>query len=172
MKGFSRKETVDYYKSINEKAWEMIKTADTPEIQGKFFDEAFDWSMVTGDYTQRAQQTYIGRPIFVPIWWGSFDPTYRPMGGMVHPSMPSGGGAPMQINLPTLPGADFSASVAHNVQNFSGNILGDISSFTGGITNKTNPIPVSTSSYHGGGGGCACACACAGCACACAGGGR
>ena len=61
----------------------------------------------------------------------------------------------------------------------SNNVLGNLSSFTSGVTNKTNPVPVAPpSSYHGGGFGgggghaCACACACAGCACACAGGGR
>ena len=69
------------------------------------------------------------------------------------------------------------ASVVGGVQGFSSKVLGDMKTFTSGITNKTNPVPVSTSSssgYHGGGGGshCACACACAGCACACAGGGR
>ena len=58
-------------------------------------------------------------------------------------------------------------------------VVGDLTGFTGGVTNRTNPIPVSTprsgsGGFRGGGGGhsCACACACAGCACACAGGGR
>ncbi len=59
----------------------------------------------------------------------------------------------------------------------SSKVLGDVRSFTSGVTNRTNPVPVAKSSYSGrssGGGGhsCACACACAGCACACAGGGR
>jgi hypothetical protein len=31
MKGFSRKETVDYYKSILEKAWQQVQSAQTPE---------------------------------------------------------------------------------------------------------------------------------------------
>jgi hypothetical protein len=59
-------------------------------------------------------------------------------------------------------------------------VVGNITNFTSKITEATNPVPKSTSTYAGGsrGGGssgghsCACACACAGCACACAGGGR
>jgi hypothetical protein len=33
MKGFSRKETVEYYKGIMERAWEEIKKAGTPELK-------------------------------------------------------------------------------------------------------------------------------------------
>ena len=78
--------------------------------------------------------------------------------------------------MPHLPGADFAASIANSTQTFAAGILGNVSSFTSRITDKTNPVPPpsrsSGGSFRGGGGGCACACACAGCACACAGGGR
>jgi hypothetical protein len=50
-------------------------------------------------------------------------------------------------------------------------IVGNLTSFTGGVTEVTNPMPKTSSSgrsYGGGGHSCACACACAGCACACA----
>ncbi|MFN2199290.1 MAG: hypothetical protein ACK2UW_24445, partial [Anaerolineales bacterium] len=70
----------------------------------------------------------------------------------------------------------FAASVVTSIQNFSGNVIGNLTDFTSSVTNKTNPVPKSSGSWSsgggGGGGGCACACACAGCACACAGGGR
>jgi hypothetical protein len=67
--------------------------------------------------------------------------------------------------------------VVTGVQGFSSKVMGDVKTFTSGITNRTNPVPVvksgSSGGFHSsGGGGCACACACAGCACACAGGGR
>ena len=173
MKGFSRKETVDYYKDINEKAWQMIKTANTPDVQAKTLDEALDWSMMSDNYNQRAQEAFAGRPVYVPMWWGHYDPTFHPMGSSLGgSSMPSVGSAPVSVSLPNLPGSDFAASMVNGVQNFSSSILGDVGAFTGAVTDKTNPVPVSQSSYHGGGGGCACACACAGCACACAGGGR
>ena len=172
MKGFSRKETQDYYKNIMEQAWAQVEAAKTPEIKGQAIDQNLEWTMLDHDYNNRSQRVFTG-PIFLPMWWGGYDPMYRsaPMTSTTTPasmSVPSGG------RSSSLPGATFAASVVGGVQNFSSKVIGNLSSFTSGVSNVTNPPPPpSTTSYHGGGGGhCACACACAGCACACAGGGR
>ncbi|MCE1254571.1 MAG: hypothetical protein LWX83_13605 [Anaerolineae bacterium] len=176
MKGFSRKETVEYYKSINEKAWQAIKAADTPEVQAKVIDEALDWSLMSEDYDKKARDAFSGRTVYMPMWWGHYDPVYRHntagLGGGFDMSSSAGGSKNISVSLPTLPGADFAASMVTGVQNFSSNVIGDLTGFTGAVTDKTNPVPVTRSSGGGGGGSCACACACAGCACACAGGGR
>jgi hypothetical protein len=170
MKGFSRKETLDYYKAINEKAWQQIETAGTPEVKSQMFEEALEWTMLDKDYDDRARRTFTG-PIFVPMWWGRYDPGYgrstSTSAGV--PSLSSGSGG-----RTSLPGADFAASVVGGVQTFSSRVLGNVNEFTSGVTNVTNPPPPPSRSSGGrsGGGGCACACACAGCACACAGGGR
>ena len=171
MKGFSRKETVAYYKNIMERAWQQISAADTPEVQSKMFDEAMEWTMLDKDYDDRARRTFT-RPIFVPMWWGRYDPGYGRVRGTASPV--SVGGSVPSSRSTGLPGADFAASVVGGTQAFSQKVIGNVSDFTSRITNKTNPVPKSSrSSYsRGGGGGCACACACAGCACACAGGGR
>jgi len=175
MKGFSRKETMDYYKSIMERAWQQIEAAGTPDVKSQMYDEALEWTMLDKNYDEHTRRVFTG-PIFVPMWWGRYDPAYRPVTS----------GAPKMASVtPTtsggrtsLPGAAFAASVVGGVQNFSSKVIGDVSAFTSGVTNRTNPIPKtsSSSSWKGGGGGgghsCACACACAGCACACAGGGR
>ncbi|MDX9993308.1 MAG: hypothetical protein RBS68_14800 [Anaerolineales bacterium] len=171
MKGFSRKETLEYYKSINEKAWAQIAAAGTPEVQSQMFEEALEWTMLDKNYNERARRTFTG-PIFIPTWWGRYDPTYRGA------SIPGGSGsAPVSMGgsgRTSLPGADFAASVVVGTQNFASKVLGG--NFTEGVTKVTNPPPApsrsSGSRSSGGGGGCACACACAGCACACAGGGR
>ena len=171
MKGFSRKETVAFYKNIMERAWSQIAAADTPEVQSKLLDDAMEWTMLDKDYDERARRTYT-RPIFVPMWWGRYDPGY---GRSVGTSKPiSVGGSGPSPRSTGLPGAAFAASVVRGSQNFSQKVIGNVGEFTSRVTNKTNPVPKSTSSgrYSGGGGGCACACACAGCACACAGGGR
>ena len=175
MKGFSRKETLEYYKSIMERAWEQIAAADTPEVQSQLVTDAMEWTMLDKDYDDRARRTYTG-PVFVPTWWGRYDPGY---GGSVGvPRGGTGGRAAPVARSTGLPGADFAASVVGGVQNFSQKVIGNVGDFTSRVTNKTNPVPKSTSSGRswssGGGGGssCACACACAGCACACAGGGR
>ncbi len=172
MKGFSRKETQDYYKNIMEEAWKQVESAQTPEVKGQAIDQNLEWTMLDHDYNDRSRRVFTG-PIFFPMWWGGFDPAYRTMPS----AMTSGGSLPSSSlgrGSSALPGANLAASVVGGVQTFSGKVIGDLNTFTSKVTNVTNPPPPpSTSSYRGGGGtGCACACACAGCACACAGGGR
>jgi hypothetical protein len=177
MKGFSRRETVEYYKRITEAAWEQVQKAETPEVQKEFFEQQLEWTMLDKDYDDRSRRVF-QRPVFIPWWWGNYDPTFRT--GPI--SRPAGGGvsAPSQPSLggrTSLPGADFAASVVGGVQTFSQKVIGNVNDFTSRVTNVTNPPPKPSSTggrSMGGGGsrGCACACACAGCACACAGGGR
>ena len=180
MKGFSRKETIDFYKDIITKAWAMVDAADTPEVKSQKFDEVMDWTMADRDYENRTQDVFRNQPVFLPRWWGGYDPSFGSSvarGGGGGGSIPtlSQGKSSGTVSLPSLPGATFAASVTNGAQNMASSVVGNVNSFTSGVTNKTNPVPVSTSRGSSGGGGghsCACACACAGCACACAGGGR
>lgn len=182
MKGFSRNETVDYYKSITEKAWKQVADAQTPEVKSDIYDKYMEWTMLDKDYDDRTREVFRTGPVFIPSWWGRYDPTFsRPAVSGPSPtsvSKPSGGGPGGGISLPTLPGGTFAASIVNGVENFSTGVIGSVSDFTSSVTSKTNPLPVSASgsysgsSRSGGGCACACACACAGCACACAGGGR
>jgi len=172
MKGFSRKETQDYYKNIMEQAWAQVEAAQTPEVKGQAIDQNLEWTMLDHDYNNRSQRVFTG-PIFLPIWWGGYDPMYRSAPMTSTTATPASMSVPSGGRSTSLPGSTFAASVVGGVQNFSSKVIGNLSSFTSGVSNVTNPPPPpSTSSYRGGGGGCACACACAGCACACAGGGR
>ena len=179
MKGFSRRETVDYYKNIMEKAWAQVEQADTPEVKGQLYDQNLEWTMLDKDYDDRTRRVFTG-PVFVPTWWGRYDPTFgrgMPSTGSGRVSMPSSSSGSMP-SVPRLPGSDFAASVALGTQTFSQKVIGNVSDFTSRVTNVTNPPPKPSSSGSsggrsgGGGRSCACACACAGCACACAGGGR
>lgn len=179
MKGFSHKETVKYYESIMQKAWAQVESADTPEVKSQKFDEYMGWTMLDDDFNDRTTRTFRTGPVFVPIWWHRYDPGYssslKGLGKATSgQSSPSGSGP--SFSAPNLPGGAFAASVVTGIQGFSSDVVGNVTDFTSGITNKTNPIPKSSSGsgFKSGGGGssCACACACAGCACACAGGGR
>ncbi|MDK2980015.1 MAG: hypothetical protein PWQ55_362 [Chloroflexota bacterium] len=188
MKGFSRKETVTYYEEIIKKAWQQVESAETPEVRAEKYSDAADWTILDKDYETRTRRTFGTGPVFMPYWWWRTDPTIgspgRSMGGAASKgtSIPSGGNQSKTITLPNLPGSNAAASVIGTVQAFSAGVVGNLTSFTGGITDKTNPVPVQTSSTFRSSGGrgssggsscaCACACACAGCACACAGGGR
>lgn len=171
MKGFSRRETVSYYRNIMKRAWAQVEAANTPEVKSQKYDEVMEWTMLDRDYEDRTREVFRTGPVFVPMWWGRYDPAYGRSTTARPISTPSGTGR--TTTLPHLPGSDFAASMVNGVQDFSSSVVGNLTDFTSKITNKTNPVPVSTSSGRSyGGSGCACACACAGCACACAGGGR
>jgi hypothetical protein len=179
VKGFSRKETIAYYEDIMRRAWKMVEDADTPQVKSEYYDQTLEWTMLDEDYQDRTRRTFTGGPVYVPMWWPRYSPSYREsIGGGVKPSTvgrPSSGGS---VSLPHIPGSDFAAGVINGATGMAAGVVGNLTSFTNGITTRTNPIPVSTSrsgsgGFRGGGGSsCACACACAGCACACAGGGR
>jgi len=181
MKGFSRKESIAYYKSINDKAWKMVEEADTPEVKSEYYNDTMEWTMLDEEYQDRTRRTFMGGPVFVPMWWPRYSVPYRrSIGGSVSNPIPSSGKVSTssgKVSLPHIPGSDFAANVINGATGMAAGVVGNVTSFTDGVTTRTNPIPVSSRSGRGGfsgGGGssCACACACAGCACACAGGGR
>ncbi len=175
MKGFSRAETVAYYNNITKQAWAQVEAADTPEVKSQKYEEVMDWTMLDRNYDGRTQDVFRNMPVFVPIWWGRFDPGFGKSGA---PSV-----TPASVgHAASVPGNTFAGSITNGVQTFSSKVVGSINDFTSKVTSATNPAPKTTSSSGRSGGGfggsgghgcaCACACACAGCACACAGGGR
>lgn len=183
MKGFSRKETMAYYQDIMKRAWQHVEAAETPDVKMEKFDEYMGWTMLDKDFDDRTRRTFDTGPLFVPIWWGRYDPTFRtatsaPSAGRVFTPSSSSTSTGRTISVPNLPGSNFAASVVNGTQAFAAGAIGNLTAFTSGITNQTNPPPPPSSSSRssgsssGGGRSCACACACAGCACACAGGGR
>jgi hypothetical protein len=182
MKGFSRRETVEYYRDVMKRAWAEVEAAETPKVKSAKYEEVMEWTMLDRDYERRTRDVFRTGPVYVPVWWGRFDPGFgraSTSAGPVStsaPSLPRGGLTGGGTSLPTLPGGSFAASVVGGVQNFSSQVVGSMTDFTSKVTNRTNPVPKTTTrsggGSRGGGGGCACACACAGCACACAGGGR
>jgi len=154
MKGYNRKKTVAYYQSIMARAWEQMKGAD--------WSEAFDYVMLDPQGEQKLPEVLGTRTIVLPPWWGHYDPGYRPAPSSTGPTAP-----------PSMGGLDFAHNLASGIENFANNLVGNVSGLAQNVTQRTNPVPVSSGGGgHSTGGGCACACACAGCACACAGGGR
>jgi hypothetical protein len=176
LKGFSRKETVAYYRDIVSRAWGQVQAANTPELKSRALTENIDWTMLDEDFNKKIGPTLGPQPILLPYWW------WWGLPGRVGPTAPAPvpTGAPSvglpQVQLPTLPGADFANTIVTGIEGFANNVVTNIEQFTTGVTKVTNPAALATSStgrsYKSGGCACACACACAGCACACAGGGR
>jgi hypothetical protein len=183
MEGFSHRESVRYYEDIIKRAWQQVEDADTPEVKSEKYNDHMGWTMLDKNFEDKTQDTFSRGPVYVPMWWHRYDPTYTTPSATTR----TGGPAPKVASpgktsgpsLPVLPGGDFAASMVDGISTFSSNVVGNITDFTSRITQKTNPIPQPSSSSSrgggwssGGGSSCACACACAGCACACAGGGR
>ncbi len=139
MKGFSRKETQDYYKNIMEQAWAQVESAQTPEVKGQAIDQNLEWTMLDHDYNDRSRRVFTG-PIFIPMWWGQYDPDLSDH-AHCRPSTGSMSGPSLGRGSSSLPGADLAASVVGGVQTFSGKVIGDLNTFTSKITNVTNPPP-------------------------------
>ncbi len=158
MKGYSRRKTLAYYKQIMDQAWKQVGTED--------YSQAFEWMILDRDFEKTASQRYGTNPIPLPVWWG-------PLYGHGHRSSPSGAGGTGGTDLSGA-FSDLKAGasgIVSGVEGFANDLVGSVPGLAGKVTEKTNPVPVSSGGGHSGG-GCACACACAGCACACAGGGR
>jgi len=174
VKGFSRKDTVAYYRDIVSRAWQQVESGETPDVKSQHFDEDLEWMMLDEDFEDRTERTFREGPVFVPVWWHRYRPWVTSA-----PSPKPSTAAPTSkrgpVSLPTLPGAAFASTIVTGMQRTADKVVSSVERFTGGVTKATNPPPVRASSGRSGRGGgysCACACACAGCACACAGGGR
>lgn len=174
MRGFSRRETANYYRKIIERAWEQVKTAQMDDTKLKILEDNFEWMYMDTKFDNKLKRNYDAGYYRTPYWY----PFFYPGRVYVYPTAPTRATAPTLTapSLPMLPGSDFANSIVSGIQNSANQFVRNVTGFTQGVSAVTNPTPVSTGSgvktSGFGGGGCACACACAGCACACAGGGR
>jgi hypothetical protein len=175
MRGYCRRDTIDYYRGITAKAWEQVQQAGTPELASNAYDEQLLWLMLDSDFNGRTQTVFHDRvfepsPMWFWYWYGyrHYDPhpTYQP-----NVNIPAQSAKP-----PTILGADFANNIATAVESTSSNIVLSIEKFANAIL----PMPEAKASHEPARSGatcvcachaCACACACVSCACACASGG-
>jgi len=175
LRGYCRRDTIDYYRKIVAKAWEQVEQAGTPELASKAYDEQLLWLFLDPNYQSRTQTTFRGKAFEPsPFWlwyWYSYryyhpKPTYKP-----NIKAPTKAAKP-----PTILGADFANNIATAVENTSNKIVTNLEKFANAIV----PMPAAKSStqpaHHRSScvcacASCACVCACVSCACACAGGG-
>jgi hypothetical protein len=176
LKGYCRRDTVDYYRKIVEKAWSQVEAAGTGELTSKAYDEQLLWLFLDPKASDRTQTVFSNR-VFEPdpIWfwyWYSYryyspNPTYKPNIGI-----PSQGQKP-----PTIPGADFANNIATAIEKSANNFVANMEKFANSIIpagpkQKSSNQPVQQKAKCVCAcATCACACACVSCACACAGGG-
>jgi hypothetical protein len=175
MRGYRRKDTIDYYRQVVAKAWEQVEQAGTPELASNAYDEQLLWLFLDPNCPSRTQAAFRDRtfqpsPMWLWYWYGYQH--YYP-----HPMYKPNVEAPAQAaKPPTIPGADFANNIATAVENTSNNIVVNVEKFANSIL-PFSPGKSSTEPAHHQAdcvcacAACACACACVSCACACAGGG-
>ncbi len=174
LQGFSRKDTVDYYRRIVAQAWTEVEKAGTPELASSAYDEQLLWLMLDPNRRTRTETVFLNRP-FTPnplwFWWWYGYTVYHP-----HPILHPNINTPTQSPKPgPISGAEFANNVATAVEGTSNNIVRNLEKFANSIV----PPPPKASHQPARKGSdcvcacaaCACACACVSCACACAGGG-
>ncbi len=174
LEGYSRKDTVDYYKKIVTQAWTQVENAGTPELTSNAYDEQLLWLMLDPNQRGRTEAIFQDRP-FQPqpmwFWWWYGYTIYHP-----HPTYRPNINTPAQSGpAPTIPGAEFANNIATSLEKTSSNIVVSLEKFANAIV---PPPPKASHQPARKGSGCvcacaacACACACVSCACACAGGG-
>jgi len=175
MRGYCRRDTIDYYAKVVEKSWQQVEQANTPELASKAYDEQLLWLLLDPEHQKRTQLAFQHKvfepsPLWLWYWYGYHN--YHP-----HPTYTPNIENPMQATMPpTIPGADFANNIATAVENTSNSIVANLEKFANAIV-PMPPAQASNEPAHHGAScvcachACACACACVSCACACAGGG-
>jgi hypothetical protein len=174
LQGYSRKDTVDYYRKIAAQAWTQVEQAGTVELASNAYDEQLLWLLLDPNQRTRTETVFKDRviqPNPLWFWWWYGYTTYHP-----HPTYTPNINAPAQSGPPpAIPGAEFANNIATSVEKTSSNIVVNIEKFANAIVPP--PPKASHDPAHPKAdcvcacAACACACACVSCACACAGGG-
>ncbi len=170
IRGFSRIDTVNYYKGIVNRAWQQVVQANTPELKCKALEENMGWLLADEDFEERIKNAFPPDIIIYPSpdwWWYWHWPT--PPSGQP-PTQPRGEGRPV-----TIPGQDFANSIVLALQKAANNLVSDVQNFANRLIpaqkSQTKQRLLRFPSCVCACASCACACACVSCACACAHGG-
>ncbi|HLN89424.1 MAG TPA: hypothetical protein VK253_05100, partial [Candidatus Binatia bacterium] len=174
LQGYSRKDTVDYYRKIASQAWAQVEQAGTVELAANAYDEQLLWLLLDPNQRARTETVFKDRiiqPNPLWFWWWYGYTIYHP-----HPTYTPNVNIPAQSGKPpAIPGADFANNIATAVEGTSNSIVANIEKFANAIVPP--PPKASHQPAHPKAdcvcacAACACACACVSCACACAGGG-
>ncbi|MCJ7631726.1 hypothetical protein MUP77_04920 [Candidatus Bathyarchaeota archaeon] len=168
LKGYSRTDTMNYYKSVVAKAFDQVSRAGTPELRGEAVEQNIDWLLADENLAGRFNNLP-GDAVILPRlgwWWYWYWPPTGPTART--------GSPPVAGDVKPIPIQEFANNMVKGLETTSNNIVKDIQSFTNRLV---APQQAADRSVRGASHcvcachACACACACVGCACACAGGG-
>jgi hypothetical protein len=172
IRGYSRTDTANYYKSIVTKAWTQVTQAETPELKLKTIDEQLEWLLADEKYGSRFRDAFPGDILIHPhpLWywyWGGFSRTGS--------AKPQDSTTP-KVEPKPIPAQEFADRLVSSIEKSANNMVKNFELLANRIVAQ-KPVQQSSrpvrkrSSCVCACASCACACACVSCACACAGGG-
>ncbi len=171
LRGYSRADTVNYYKSVVDKAWSQVMQAGTPELKGDAIDQNIEWLLADERFHERFRVAFPPDIIILPRpgwWWYWRGPHFPPGQAPIPPTTPT--------EAKPIPGQEFANNIVLGLEKAANNTVKNVQDFT----NRLIPAQAaavrersvrSQSSCICACAHCACACACVSCACACAHGG-
>jgi hypothetical protein len=171
LRGYSRKDTENYYRSVVNQAWTQVTQAGTPELKGDALDKNIEWLLADEKFDERFKTAFPPNIVILPMpgWWWYWGGPHFPTGQQRIPPT-----APTEVK--PIPGQDFANNVVRGLETTSNNIVKNVQDFA----NRLIPAQAAKQQEQSVRGrsscvcachACACACACVSCACACAGGG-
>jgi len=172
LRGYSREDTIKYYKTIVDAAWKQVTNAQTPELKGDALNQNIDWLLSDQKFDDQFKDIFPPGTVITPRpdWWWYWNIPRSPSG----PAIPSTTTPSIPTKPTTIPGQDFANTVVLNIQSAANNMVKNIQDFANQLipfqsppSNKSITKQSCVCACHS----CACACACVSCACACAGGG-
>jgi len=175
IRGYSRGDTVNYYKSVVDTAWNQVTQSSTPELKGDAIESNLEWLLMDEKYDARFKDAFPPDSLIIPRpgwWWYWYGPSF-PRSSTPSSTIPTG----IPTEVKPLPAQEWANTIVQGLETSANNIVKNVQDFTNKLispqaTQSSRPIREGSSCVcacaH-----CACACACVGCACACAhGGGR
>jgi hypothetical protein len=170
MRGYARKDTINYYQSIVSSAWNQVKQANTPQLAEETIEKNLEWLLLDEKYGERLKEAFPPNIVIMPrpswYWYGPHFPSKT--------TTPSGPSIPPEVK--PIPAQEFADQIVTGIEEAAGGLVKNVEDFT----RKLIPSKASTQSSRPvrhrsrcvcACANCACACACVSCACACAGGG-
>ncbi len=171
LRGYSRSDTVNYYQSVVNKAWDQVMQAGTPELKGDAVDQNIEWLLADDRFDEKFRVAFPPDVIIYPYpgWWWYWRGPHFPSGQA--PSPPTKPG-----EVKPIPGQEFANRIVLGLEKATNNVVKNVQEFANRLV-PTRPSMASERSVRSRSGcvcacaACACACACVSCACACAHGG-
>ena len=164
IKGFSRIDTVNYYRDIVNRAWQQVMQANTPELKCNALEENIEWLLADERFEERLRIAFPPDIIIYPKlgwWWYWGWPRGQP---------PTGRG---EVKPAPIPGQEFANNIVLAMQRAANNIVSNVQEFANRLVpaQRVAQRPLRYPGCVCACASCACACACVSCACACAHGG-